>query len=171
MWRRVVLTVAVEVHDEVGARGERGVHAGPEGGDETAVRRCRSTRSAPAASATTAVPSLEPSSTTMTSTSPTCGIRRGTAATPRRRSGLVQRGNDNRELEAVIGVGAVTDVRVGRQRPLWAVDALDVPRDVEAIEPRLVEAGAAGDRLAHAVAGVRAVVAGLADEHVRPAPP
>ena len=45
------------------------------------VRAWRSTRSAPAARATTAVPSIEPSSTTITSTCRTCGIRRGTAAT------------------------------------------------------------------------------------------
>jgi hypothetical protein len=46
------------------------------------------------------------------------------------------------------------------------VDALDVPCDVETVEPGFVEAGTAVHRVSSAIAGVEAVVAHLAGEHV-----
>ena len=109
-----VLTVAVEVHDEIGARGERGVHARPERGDEAPRARVPLHVVGPRRPRDAAVPSMEPSSTTITSTcrlwDPAWDGRHDRADAV----GLVQRGNDDRELEACADVRPATDVSVGR---------------------------------------------------------
>ena len=161
--RRVVLAVAVEVDDDVGARRERRIHAGAESADEAAVAAVSHDRSAPAAWATTAVPSrravvdddhLAPRAT--------CGTRRGTAATTAPTlAASSSAGMTTASLEDPVprtslrGAARSDDVRP-RYR---AMDALNVPHHVEAIDPRLVEAGTAVHRVLSTVPGIEAIVA------------
>ena len=110
-----MLTVAVEVHDEIGARGERGVHARPERGDEAprarvplhvvGPRRPRDDRRA----VDRAVVDDDHLDLPDVWDPAWDGRHDRTDAV-----GLVQRGNDDRELEACADVRPATDVSVGR---------------------------------------------------------
>src|SRR5438270_4520206 len=124
-------------------------------------------RSAPAARALAWVPSVEPSSTTITSTSRIPAIRRGTAATTAPidsasfraetttasfSPGSGPRGRSSRPLESR------PCLRAGRC-VVCTQDVLDVADDVELVDDGRIDPRAAVDHVAAAVAGEQRVVA------------